>query len=214
MTSQSYHIPVMNERKGFLIVFEGIDGSGKSTQAKILAERLDKRNYEAVLLREPSNSVWGRTLREKALRDHSLTPEEELELFQKDRQENVSKNIKPAMDENRAVILDRYYFSTMAYQGAKGIEVERIRRLNRRFAVPADLVFILDIDPALGLKRIQDRKIKNPLFEREDYLQKVSRLFRSFKGPNIIHLDAELPADELADTIENTVLVKLKAAVS
>jgi dTMP kinase len=200
----------MTQKKGFLIVFEGIDGSGKSTQAKILAERLDKRHYAAVLLREPSDSHWGRTLRKKALRDHSLTPEEELELFQKDRQENVSKNIKPALDKNRVVILDRYYFSTMAYQGAKGIDVERIRRLNQRFAVPPDLVFILDIPPAQGLKRIEDRKIKNPLFEREDYLKKVARLFRSFQGHHIIHLDAELSENDLADTIENTVSAKLK----
>jgi dTMP kinase len=209
-----YDSHVMIEKRGCLIVFEGIDGSGKSTQAGILSQRLQKKNYKTTLLREPSDSKWGRKLREKALCDYSLTPEEELDLFHKDRKENVENNIKPAMAENRIVILDRYYFSTMAYQGAKGIDVNKIRRLNRSFAVPPDLVFILDIAPDIGLERIQNRKVKNPLFEREDYLKKVSRLFRSFRGSDIIHMDAELSEQNLADRIEKYVFGKLKADVS
>lgn len=195
--------------EGFLIVFEGIDGSGKSTQAGILAERLKKNKFSVVLLREPSDSKWGRLLREKAARDNSLTPEEEVELFQKDRRENVAKNIIPALEEGYTVILDRYYFSTMAYQGAKGINVERIRKQNQSFAVPPDLVFILDIPPEKGLERIRHRKVKNPLFEREDYLVRVRELFQSFTGSRIIHLDAKLSETELADRIERIVRTKL-----
>lgn len=202
-------IDVMMKHRGFLIVFEGIDGSGKSTQARILAGRLKEKGHDTILLKEPSDSVWGRRLREKAAKDNSLTPEQELELFQLDRRENVKNNITPALAENRIVILDRYYFSTMAYQGAKGIGLDEIRSMNLSFAEPPDLVFILDISAEKGLERIRDRKIKNPLFERKDYLRRVRELFRSFKEPGIIHLDAELPESELADKIENTVREKL-----
>ncbi|MBN2244466.1 MAG: dTMP kinase, partial [Candidatus Aminicenantes bacterium] len=107
-------------KKGILIVFEGIDGAGKTTQAEALMERLQKRGLRVLFLREPSEGKWGRLIRQKAAQEDSLSPEEELDLFQKDRQENVRLNLKPALREKKIVLLDRYYFSTMAYQGAKG----------------------------------------------------------------------------------------------
>ena len=88
----------------------------------------------------------------------SLTPEEELALFLKDRRENVARNIRPALRAGRIVVLDRYYFSTIAYQGAKGLDPERIRRLNERFAPKPDLVFILDLGAGDGLARIAGRE--------------------------------------------------------
>jgi dTMP kinase len=129
--------------KGFLIVFEGIDGTGKSTQAEILMMKLRKMGYDVVYFREPSQSKWGREIKRKALHPDSLSPEEELDLFLKDRKENVEKNLKPALGRKKIVILDRYYFSTIAYQGAKGIDQERIRRMNEDFVVDPDLVMIL-----------------------------------------------------------------------
>ncbi|GAI86668.1 unnamed protein product, partial [marine sediment metagenome] len=78
-------------QKGILIVFEGIDGSGKSTQAEILLERLQEEDFDAVYFREPSKGKWGRKIKKKALHPDSLSPAEELDLFQKDRRENVEK---------------------------------------------------------------------------------------------------------------------------
>jgi len=199
------HLP-----RGVLIVLEGIDGTGKSTQAEILQERLESAGYDSVRFREPSDSRWGREIREKAAREDSLSPEEELALFQADRRENVERNLKPALAANRVVILDRYYFSTMAYQGAKGIDPVRIRRENEAFAVPPDLVFFLDIDPGAGLGRIEGRGPRALLFEREDYLAEVRRIFRSFQGDGFVHIDASKSVEGIASRIQRVVFAFLK----
>jgi dTMP kinase len=80
-------------KEGVLIVFEGIDGAGKSTQAEILLNKLDELGYSVVYFREPSDSKWGQEIKRKAQYADSLTPQEELELFQKDREENVKNNL-------------------------------------------------------------------------------------------------------------------------
>ena len=179
----------MKIRHGLLIVLEGIDGSGKTTQARSLLRRLRSRGWEAVFFREPSRGKWGREIKRKAAKAGSLTPSEELDLFVKDRRENVEKNLKPALREGKVVVLDRYYFSTIAYQGAKGIDPRRIRRMNEAFAVKPDLVIILDIAAGEGLARIAGRKTRDELFEREDYLARVAKIFKNFRGPGILHLD-------------------------
>ncbi|MBS3819191.1 dTMP kinase [bacterium] len=176
--------------RGVLIVLEGIDGSGKTTQARMLLDKLQKKEVEAVYLQEPSESKWGQEIKKKAAVKNSLSPEEELDLFLKDRKENVEKNIKPALKKNQVVILDRYYFSTMAYQGAKGIDLQLIRKKNEEIIVPPDLIFVLDINAQNGLRRLQNRK-KDLLFERTDYLVKVRKIFQSFQGENFIHIDAQ-----------------------
>lgn len=193
-------------QKGILIVFEGIDGSGKSTQAKILLERLKEEDFDAVYFREPSKGKWGRKIKKKALHPDSLSPEEELDLFQKDRRENVEQNLKPALKKKKIVILDRYYYSNIAYQGAKGIDEKLIRRMNEEFAVEPDLVFIFDIDPKKGLERIENRKKKDKLFEREDYLVKVREIFRSFKGEKFVHIDALKSKEEISKEIQEIAL--------
>jgi dTMP kinase len=179
----------MKKRRGFLIVLEGIDGSGKTTQARSLLLRLRRRGRKAVFFREPTRGKWGREIKRKAATAGSLTPEEELDLFVKDRRENVERNLKPALAEGKIVVLDRYYFSTIAYQGAKGIDPGRIRRLNETFAVKPDLVVILDVGARQGLSRIAGRKRKDKLFEREDYLVRVAEIFRGFRGRAFLHLD-------------------------
>ncbi|MGB9004638.1 MAG: dTMP kinase [Candidatus Aminicenantales bacterium] len=196
----------MKLKKGLLIVLEGIDGSGKTTQARLLAGALRRAGLEALSFREPTRGRWGREIRKKARRPDSLTPEEELTLFLKDREEDVARNILPSLRRKKAVILDRYYFSTIAYQGAKGLSRERIRRLNEKFAPRPDLVFVLDVDPARGLGRIEGRPKKEPLFERENYLARVRRIFRTFLGRRFIHLDGTRDKKELADSIRRRVM--------
>jgi len=179
----------MRLRQGILIVLEGIDGSGKTTQARTLLRRLRRRGWEAAFFREPTRGKWGREIKRKAVRNGSLTPEEELALFLKDRRENVERNLRPALAKGKIVVLDRYYFSTIAYQGAKGIDPRRIRRLNESFAVRPDLVIVLDVEAGAGLARIAGRKTRDELFEREDYLARVREIFWGFRGPRFVHLD-------------------------
>ncbi len=205
----------MKLKKGVLIVLDGIDGTGKTTQAKRLLAALQKRGADAVYFREPSDSQWGLAIKTKAVIADSLTPEEELDLFQKDRKENVEKNLKPALQEKKVIVLDRYYFSTIAYQGARGIDPETIRRQNESFAVKPDLVFILDIAPQKGLNRIAiSREKMDKHFEREDYLIKVREIFRSFEGENILHIDASRPEEDIYKDIEKIVLDYLESITS
>lgn len=196
----------MRLKKGILIVFEGIDGSGKSTQAGLLIQGLKAKGFEVVYFREPSEGRWGRRIKTKALHPDSLSPEEELDLFLRDRKENVKKNLKPALSKKKIIVLDRYYYSTIAYQGARGIDTRRIRKMNEDFAVKPDLVFILDVEPRKGLERIEDRAKKDKLFEQKDYLFKVRKIFKSIKGKNIIHIDGRKPKEKIADKIEKIVL--------
>jgi dTMP kinase len=192
---------VMRLKKGVMIVLEGIDGAGKSTQARRLLKRLRGLGYDAVSFREPSRGRWGRQIKKLAKVPGSLSPEEELTLFVRDRAENVHKNLKPALAARKIIVLDRYYFSTIAYQGAKGLDPDRIRKMNERIAVRPDLVFILDIGAGRGLARIHARKRKDLLFEKERYLRKVRAIFRSLNGRRFIHLDASRSREETARDI-------------
>ena len=188
-------------RKGVLLVLEGIDGSGKSTQAGILLRKLRRLGYDSVRFREPTRGRWGREIRRKAVSENSLTPQEELDLFVRDREENVRKNLQPALAAKKTIVLDRYYFSTIAYQGAKGIDPAKIRRINERFAARPDLVFILDLGAPEGMGRIEDRKKKYRLFERKDYLARVRKIFQGFKGRMFVHIDARGDKGQIARVI-------------
>jgi len=199
----------MRLKRGVLIVFEGIDGSGKSTQANNLLHAILERGFKAVYFSEPTQGKWGRIIKEKAAFPESLSPEEELKLFQRDRKENVEKNLKPALRKKQIVILDRYYFSTIAYQGAKGIDTERIRKLNEKIAVEPNIVFILDLDAKKGLNRIENRKKKDLLFEREDYLVRVRQLFLQIKGDNIFHVNADRSEEKISKEIKQIVFAYL-----
>jgi dTMP kinase len=106
-------------KPGLFIVLEGIDGCGKSTQVELLAKRLSRRGKKVVTLSEPTAGRWGQKIREAARHKDSLSPAEELELFIKDRKEDIKNNIKPALESGQIVILDRYFYSTLAYQGAR-----------------------------------------------------------------------------------------------
>ena len=137
----------MRPYPGHLIILEGIDGTGKSTQAKLLANSLRDQGHRVVLSREPTDGACGRRLRESATTGR-LSPEEELQLFHQDRREHVETLIEPSLHGGEIVILDRYYFSTMAYQGVRGFDPQEIRRVNEEFAPQPDLLLLLDLSLA------------------------------------------------------------------
>ena len=166
------------QKPGLLIILEGIDGTGKSTQAKRLGEWFEARGREVVLSREPTDGPWGRKLRESAATGR-LSPEDELEYFLKDRRQHVEEVIQPGLDAGKVVILDRYYFSTMAYQGARGFDPAEIRRKNEEFAPRPDLLVILDLDVDTALERIGSRGDTANEFEKRESLQRCREIFLS-----------------------------------
>ena len=168
------------QKPGLLIILEGIDGTGKSTQAKRLGTWFESRGREVVLSREPTDGPWGRKLRESAATGR-LSPEDELEYFLKDRRQHVEEVIQPALDAGKVVILDRYYFSTMAYQGARGFDPAEIRRKNEEFAPRPDLLVILDLDVDTALERIGARGDTANEFEKRESLQRCREIFLSLK---------------------------------
>ena len=177
---------------GFFIVFEGLDGAGKTTQVRLLSKHLHQEGYDVVCLKEPTDGPWGQKIRRLAQEGRQgVAPETELTWFIEDRRQDVAQNIQPALAHGQIVILDRYYFSTMAYQGALGCDPETIRQQNEAFAPRPDLLFLLEISPTQGLQRV--RKDREPDdFERLDYLERVAMLFAGMQFPYLRRLPATL----------------------
>ena len=124
-------------KKGTFIVFEGIDGTGKSTQIKLLANTLVKLGHKVVLTREPTEGVYGQKIRALYQNRSAVSASEELELFIKDRREHIESVIKPALEAGNVVLCDRYFLSTAAYQGGAGCDPETIFA-RHRFAPEPD----------------------------------------------------------------------------
>ena len=178
-------------KRGFLIVFEGIDGTGKSTQCELLARSLTERDMLNIALAEPTRGTWGTKIR-RLLNEgrQGISPEEELSWFVNDRKEDIELNIMPALQDNKVVLMDRYYFSTAAYQGALGLDPEQIRLENETFAPIPDRVLIFLTSPETCLERIESSRNQKSAFEKLDYLRNVQELFKSFTGPNIRFIDS------------------------
>ncbi|WP_367874184.1 dTMP kinase [Luteolibacter sp. Populi] len=175
------------KQAGLFIVLEGIDGTGKSTQSRLLAAWFREQGREVVEGREPTDGPWGRQIRATAATGR-LSPADELELFLKDRREHVEQLIAPALAAGKVVILDRYYFSTMAYQGSRGFDPAEIRARNEAFAPQPDLLIILDLDVDTALSRIGARGDTANEFEKRDALAKCREIFLSLQGEPFVHI--------------------------
>lgn len=172
---------------GLFIVIEGIDGTGKSTQAKMLKQALEKAGQTVILDREPSDGPYGKILRDSATTGR-LSPQEELDLFHKDRKHHLDELILPALERGETVILDRYYFSTMAYQGQRGFNQEEIRQTNLSFAPNPDLLFILDLPVDQARERIGVRGDTTNEFETSEALQYCRDTFLSVSDEEFAHI--------------------------
>jgi dTMP kinase len=192
---------------GYLIVLEGIDGTGKSTQARLLADSLRERGHRVVRSREPTDGAFGSRLRASATTGR-LSPEEELQLFLQDRREHVETLIEPALQGGEIVILDRYYFSTMAYQGARGFDPAEIRRINEEFAPRPDLLILLDLPIDTALDRIGTRDGEANAFETRASLQQCHAIFHALQDDvvHVVRADQEI-AGVAAEILQATIAV-------
>lgn len=189
---------------GLLIAVEGIDGAGKTTLARSLADRLRTSDVPVVLDKEPTAGPWGMKLRASAASGR-LDPDEEVRLLLADRRQHVDEVIGPALARGEVVILDRYYPSMAAYQGAVGVPVSEILAANE-FAPEPDVTLVLDISPALGLARIRARGDAPNAFETEESLAACRELFLAMPLPSRQVIDAQRSADDVLRAAAQSVL--------
>ena len=183
-----------------LINLEGIDGCGKSTQSQLLMDEFEKNDEKTILLKEPTNGKYGRKLWEMLSGKIEATTEEILELFVMDRKEHVDQKINPALNEGKIVLMDRYYYSTMAYQAAAGIDVKRIRKDNE-FAPKPDIVLVFDLTADLAMKRVRGHSVAD-VFEKEEHLEKVRKAYLNLEDDPLVRIiDATRTPEEIFDEV-------------
>lgn len=177
-------------KPGLLIVFEGTDGTGKSTQLRLLASSLEAQDLPVLCTCEPTDGPYGRQIRALYHSRASLSLDEELELFLADRKEHVETLLTPGLQEGTIILCDRYYLSSIAYQGAAGLDPSIILDRNS-FAPPPNLALLFHAPIEVGVQRITKGR-GEPLndFEKEDYLQRVAKQFAQLELPYIRRIDA------------------------
>lgn len=190
-------------KNGFLIAVEGIDGAGKTTQVGLLEEFLRSRGVDVVRSKEPTDGPWGRKIRESATSGR-LSLEDELAAFIEDRREHVRDVIRPALDAGKTVILDRYFYSTIAYQGVRGanrLAVER--QMIDEFPIP-NIVLLLDVHEEVGLQRVRAGRGEVPnAFEQADTLRRCRDVFlmTAWQSSNFVIVDGDQSIEDVRNEI-------------
>ena len=193
-------------KRGKLIVVVGVDGSGKSTQLKRIAAALRARGIDILETGEPTKGLWGRKIREMARTTDRVPRETELAWFLKDRREHMRDTVGPALAAGRVVLCDRSYFSTVAYQGARGFDPAKLLAESQAEFGRPDLVLFFDIDAETGLARVAARGgTHEPAFEELNYLEQVAENFRALEVEEMVRIDASRDEDAVAQDVTTAV---------
>ncbi len=206
------------KRKGLFITFEGIDGSGKSTQLKLTETYLKKQGRDLLILREPGSTPLSERIRSILLDKRlNINPVSELLLYVAARAELVEQSIKPALYAGKIVLCDRFYDSTIAYQGyGRMLDIEQVKKINR-LAVgdcKPDLTFVVDLTYAASLKR---RKAVSDRLEAESkaFFNRVRQGFLAIaaKEPGRVKLlDGKQSPDKIFETVSTWLQKKLNTS--
>ena len=206
------------KKKGFFITFEGIDGSGKSTQIQKLAKFLEDNGFDIIMTREPGGSVGGEEIRNLLLQGEvdRWSAETEILLFTAARRDHLERIILPALQDGKIVICDRFTDSTRMYQGMRGPKLrDLVDNLTEEVInCDPDLTIIIDIDPEISLRRAKSRETAEERFE--DFgvdLQKKMRkgfinLSKEFNS-RIQVVNGQQSVDDLAKEIFSLVKARL-----
>ena len=185
---------------GVLVNLEGIDGCGKSTQSKLLLEKLEGEGEKVIILKEPTKRPHGQKLWDVLHGKRKASNEEILELFVLDRKQHVEEKIQPALDDGTMILMDRYYYSSMAYQVAGGIDVEDIRE-KHVFAPRPDVVLIFDLPVSVALERVKGHSDADE-FEKEEHLEKVREAYLDLENDPLVRIvDATGTPEEIFENV-------------
>lgn len=190
-------------KKGVFICIEGLDGCGKTTQAKLLAKKL-RKSHNAIYTAEPSHGKIGTYIRKSYLYgEKRLSIVLEALLFAADRIEHLENEVIPALNEGCLVISDRYVFSSLAYQGAAGLSLDWIEKINEH-ALKPDLAVFIDVD----LETVMDRlKSKKSVMENTETLRKVRDVYLNFvTNSELVKIDGNHGKSEVAKALADVVL--------
>jgi dTMP kinase len=200
----------MTGEEEILIVFEGLDGAGLSTQAALLAEYLRDTNQEVTLTKEPTASPIGKLIKSGLRRNHDFSLFALQLLFAADRAEHLENEIEPALSAQKIVISDRYILSSLAF-GSVDNDIEFLKLINSRFRKP-NLTFIIDTPPRVCLDRIIRNRDNIELFEEEKRLEKVREQYLALKGyfDNTFILAGDRAKEKVSQEIQDIVERKLQ----
>ena len=198
----------MMKKKGIFICIEGIDASGKTTHARRLVRNLRQRGFDAIYTTEPSPGEIGKFIRRYVLQRKKRVPSVvEALLFAVDRVDHLEKRIKPALRQGKIVVSDRYVFSSLAYQGAAGLDLNWIEEINKS-ALSPDLVIYIDVPPEVVVKRM---KRKRSVMESLHTQQKVREIYMKLvENGRLVLIDGNRPKDDVAKDILAVVLDFMK----
>jgi dTMP kinase len=190
--------------KGCFICVEGLDGCGKTTQTKLLVRKLRKMGYAAVYTAEPSSGKIGRFIQKYCLHGGKrVSAIVEALLFAADRFEHVRNEIVPALSEGKVVVSDRYVYSSLAYQGAAGLDLKWIKEINQH-AMRPDLAIFVDVKPDIAIKRLKSKK---SVMEDLETQKKVRSVYLDFvKSGELVKIDGNKSKAEVAEDILKFVL--------
>lgn len=178
------------------IVFEGIDGSGKSSAIARLKDYLEASGKKVKVTAEPTEGAMGKLV---ATTD-DLSPEAEALLFTADRAMHT-ESVKRWISEGYTVICDRYFGSTLAYQSAAGMDMGWLKAINSKVTIRPDITILMDIDPEVSLKRVSARG-EMSRFEKLDYLRKVRQAYLSIADEfDFIRINADRDRDTVAEEV-------------
>ena len=195
-------------KKGVFICIEGLDGCGKTTQAKLLVKKLQNVGHRAMYTAEPSKGKIGKFIKKYCLHGGKrISTVVEALLFAADRYEHVTTEIIPALNEEKIVVSDRYVYSSLAYQGAAGINLDWIETINQH-AIEPDLALFIDVEPKTVVQRLKPRK---SVMENLETQRKVRKVYLKFvrKGA-LARVDGKGSKKEVASNILKVVLKSLK----
>ncbi|MEM1526361.1 MAG: dTMP kinase [Ignisphaera sp.] len=197
------------DKEGILVAIEGIDGAGKTTVAKKLVEKLKELGYNAVYTYEPFSSPFSEALKKYIEEAGEVEAEIETLAMALDRLFHVKKVIEPLLKNGYIVITDRYIHSSLAYQGARGIDIEWIKTVNK-YAIEPDLVIYLKVPLEVALERIKKKESKWKYFEDVNRLKKVQEIYELFASRGaLIAIDATQNIDKVVNQCLRVILSKL-----